>query len=90
MEKKEIIKEVVKEEKKEEKINQLEFNFDNNNNELKEFIDKLDILNTTPLEAINLLYQIKELNKNVTISSVGRTARFSCLNKYLAFRTCHD
>ena len=33
------------------------------NSELDEFIDKIDPLNTTPIEAINLLYKIKEIKK---------------------------
>ena len=28
-----------------------------------EFVDSIDPLNTTPIEAINLLYKIKEINK---------------------------
>ena len=44
---------------------QLSLDFDTTpiNNELKEFIDKIDVLNTTPMEALNLLFKIKEINK---------------------------
>ena len=44
---------------------QLSLNFDTfpKNDELKEFIDKIDVLNTTPMEALNLLFKIKEINK---------------------------
>ena len=45
-------------------VEQISFDLDNNKkNELKEFVDTIDPLNTTPIEAINLLYKIKEINK---------------------------
>ena len=45
-------------------IEQIAMNFDNDKkDELKEFVDTIDPLNTTPIEAINLLYKIKEINK---------------------------
>ena len=33
------------------------------NSELKDYINELDILNTTPMEALNILFKIKEMNK---------------------------
>ena len=45
-------------------IEQISMDFDHKeNSELDEFIDKIDPLNTTPIEAINLLYKIKEIKK---------------------------
>ena len=45
-------------------IEQIAMDFDHKeNSELDEFIDKIDPLNTTPIEAINLLYKIKEIKK---------------------------
>jgi len=39
---------------------QISFTFENNNDELKEEIKKIDILNITPIEAINVLYKLKQ------------------------------
>ncbi len=33
--------------------------FNNNTNEIEEEIKKIDLLNTTPLDAINILYNLK-------------------------------
>ena len=45
-------------------VEQISMDFDHKkNSELDEFIDKIDPLNTTPIEAINLLYKIKEIKK---------------------------
>jgi DNA mismatch repair protein MutS len=45
-------------------IEQISMDFDHKeNSELDDFIDKIDPLNTTPIEAINLLYKIKEIKK---------------------------
>lgn len=46
-------------------IEQISFDLDSppKNNELSEFIKDIDPLNTTPLEALNILYKLKELNK---------------------------
>ena len=46
-------------------ISQIAFDLDSEpaNNELKEYIDGIDALNVTPLEAINILFKIKDLNK---------------------------
>lgn len=32
-------------------------------NQIEKILENVDILNTTPIEAINLLYKMKELNK---------------------------
>ena len=46
------------------KTTQITFDFDNKEkNVLKEEIDKIDILNITPIDAINILYKLKNLNK---------------------------
>lgn len=43
---------------------QLEFNFnESSNNVLKEKLDSIDVLKITPIEAINMLYELKELSK---------------------------
>ena len=63
---KEILALYENEDKKHVDLNkQLSLDFDTTpiNNELKEFIDKIDVLNTTPMEALNLLFKIKEINK---------------------------
>ena len=53
-----------KKRKNETHIEQIAFDLDHKEkSELKEFIDTIDPLNTTPIEAINLLYKIKEINK---------------------------
>ena len=45
-------------------IEQIAMDFDKKeNSEIDEFIDKIDPLNTTPIEAINLLYKLKEMKK---------------------------
>jgi len=44
-------------------IEQISMDFDTKKDELKEFIEQIDPLNTTPIEAINLLYKIKEIEK---------------------------
>ena len=46
-------------------ISQIAFDLDSKpvNNELKEYIDGIDALNVTPLEAINILFKIKDLNR---------------------------
>lgn len=46
-------------------IEQISFDLDSapKNNELNDFINEIDPLNTTPLEALNILYKLKELNK---------------------------
>lgn len=45
-------------------VEQISMDFEHKkNSELDEFIDKIDPLNTTPIEAINLLYKIKEIKK---------------------------
>ena len=45
------------------KTTQIEFNFLSEKNELKEELDKVDVLKITPIEAINLLYKLKEISK---------------------------
>ena len=52
----------VKEEELEEMIKRADVDGDGEVSE-KEFIDKIDVLNTTPMEALNLLFKIKEINK---------------------------
>lgn len=43
---------------------QLEFNFnEEKSNKVEEKLDEIDILKITPIEAMNLLYELKELNK---------------------------
>ena len=42
---------------------QLEFNFNETNNELKDKIKEIDVLKITPLEAINILYELQEMAK---------------------------
>ena len=45
-------------------VEQISMDFDKKeNSEIDEFIDKIDPLNTTPIEAINLLYKLKEMKK---------------------------
>ena len=47
-----------------QKTEQIKFEFvDKKDDELKKEIDKIDILNITPLDAINILYKLKEMNK---------------------------
>lgn len=51
--------------KEEEKI-QLSMHFEEEkkeDNQIEKILENVDILNTTPIEAINLLYKMKELNK---------------------------
>jgi len=46
------------------KSTQMTFDFEKQEqNELKSEIDKIDILNITPIEAINILYKLKEISK---------------------------
>ena len=43
---------------------QLEFNFnEEKSSKVEEKLDEIDILKITPIEAMNLLYELKELNK---------------------------
>ena len=43
---------------------QLELDFNNSNsNELKDKLDEIDVLKLTPIEAINILYELKEISK---------------------------
>ena len=43
---------------------QLELDFNNSNsNELKDKLDEIDVLKITPIEAINILYELKEISK---------------------------
>ena len=45
-------------------VEQISMDFEHKkSSELDDFIDKIDPLNTTPIEAINLLYKIKEIKK---------------------------
>ena len=44
-------------------IEQISMDFDTKKDELREFIKDIDPLNTTPIDAINLLYKIKEIEK---------------------------
>ncbi len=45
-------------------IEQITFNLDSpQNDELREFVSKLDPMNTTPKEAMDILFEIKELSK---------------------------
>lgn len=50
-------------------IEQISFDLDNTNpvveenNELNDYIDSIDPLNTTPMEAMNLIFKLKDLNK---------------------------
>ena len=44
---------------------QLEMDFTNqDNNKLKEYLDKIDILKITPIEAMNILNELKEISKD--------------------------
>jgi len=43
-----------------EKGEQISFTFENNDSEIKEEIKKIDILNITPIEAMNILHKLKE------------------------------
>ncbi len=47
---------------KKELTTQMSFDF-KNDNKLKEEIDNIDILNITPIDAINILYKLKEISK---------------------------
>ena len=52
--------------KKKENNVQLSMSFDNTlqeSNKILEEIDRLDILNTTPIDALNILYKLKEERK---------------------------
>ena len=50
--------------KKIELTEQIAFDLtENTNDELKEFIDSIDPLNTTPMEALNIIFKIKEISK---------------------------
>ena len=42
---------------------QMKFNFENNDNLLKNELDKIDILKITPIDAMNILYRLKEISK---------------------------
>ena len=42
---------------------QMKFNFENNDNLLKNELDKIDILKITPIDAMNILYKLKEISK---------------------------
>ena len=42
---------------------QMEFNFENNDNLLKNELDNIDILKITPIDAMNILYKLKEISK---------------------------
>lgn len=45
-------------------VSQLEFNFEEKeNNLLKQELDKIDPLNITPIEAINIIYELKNISK---------------------------
>ena len=52
-----------KNKRKDEHIEQICMDFETKKDELREFIKNIDPLNTTPIEAINLLYKIKEIEK---------------------------
>ena len=42
---------------------QMKFNFENNDNLLKNELDKIDILKITPIDSMNILYKLKEISK---------------------------
>ena len=42
---------------------QMKFNFESNDNLLKNELDKIDILKITPIDAMNILYRLKEISK---------------------------
>ena len=42
---------------------QMEFNFESNDNLLKNELDNIDILKITPIDAMNILYKLKEISK---------------------------
>ena len=47
------------------KSTQITFDFnDKENDKLKSEIDKIDIMNITPIDAINILAKLKNMNKN--------------------------
>lgn len=50
-------------EKKNDNSSQITFDFEEKNDELKEYIDSIDPLNITPIEAMNILFTIKEKNR---------------------------
>ena len=45
------------------KVNQISFDFKDNTDELKSELDSIDILNITPIEALNILYKLKNKTK---------------------------
>ena len=49
--------------KKSNHVNQLSFDFNNSNDILKEELDNIDILNITPVDALNILYKLKNKTK---------------------------
>ena len=45
------------------KQEQITFAFEEKEDKLKEELDKIDILKITPIDAINILYKLKEMEK---------------------------
>ena len=41
----------------------MKFNFESNDNLLKNELDKIDILKITPIDAMIILYRLKEISK---------------------------
>ena len=50
--------------KKEASNKQLSFDFEEQKPKPKDILKDVDVLNTTPLEALNILYKLKEESKN--------------------------